>query len=183
MNQLRHSMVLFLYSRCILTLSGWVKRDQLDVTCFIISLFNAQHVSDVNTSILRSLRLMCYFMGCIALVRCVLVLRCGMAVMVWYPYAGWGTASTQHDVLPQHPVYKNELNCGCYNIILARKNIAPWWLSKKDRNMLEWFEVFLIVFMWNLCKCNCWLIIEVILRNARCNSKVYGELIFRMAVM
>ena len=24
--------------------------DQLDVTCFIISLFNSQHVSDVNTS-------------------------------------------------------------------------------------------------------------------------------------
>ena len=37
----------------------WIKRDQLDVTCFIISLFNAQHVSDVNTSILRSLRLIC----------------------------------------------------------------------------------------------------------------------------
>ena len=36
-----------------------IKRDQLDVTCFIISLFNAQHVSDVNTSILRSLRLIC----------------------------------------------------------------------------------------------------------------------------
>jgi len=36
-------------------LDSWVKRDQLDVTCFIISLFNAQHVSDVNTSILRSL--------------------------------------------------------------------------------------------------------------------------------
>jgi len=28
----------------------WIKRDQLDVTCFIISLFNAQHVSDVLTS-------------------------------------------------------------------------------------------------------------------------------------
>jgi len=27
-------------------------------------------------------------MGCIDLVRCVLVLRCGMAVVVWYPYAG-----------------------------------------------------------------------------------------------
>jgi len=37
----------------------WIKREQLDVTCFIISLFNAQHVSDVNTTILRSLRLMC----------------------------------------------------------------------------------------------------------------------------
>jgi len=34
-----------------------VKRDQLDVTCFIITLFSAQHVSDVNTSILKSLRL------------------------------------------------------------------------------------------------------------------------------
>ena len=30
-------------------LHSWVKRDQLDVTCFIISLFNAQHVSDVLT--------------------------------------------------------------------------------------------------------------------------------------
>ena len=29
-----------------------------------------------------------YFMGYIALVRCVLVLRCGLAVVVWYPYAG-----------------------------------------------------------------------------------------------
>jgi len=35
----------------------WVKRDQLDATCFIITLFRAQHVSDVSTSILRSLRL------------------------------------------------------------------------------------------------------------------------------
>jgi len=31
-------------------LDSWVKRDQLDVTCFVISLLNAQHVSDVNTS-------------------------------------------------------------------------------------------------------------------------------------
>ena len=29
-----------------------------------------------------------YFMGCIALVRCVLVLRCGLAGVVWYPYVG-----------------------------------------------------------------------------------------------
>ena len=28
-----------------------------------------------------------YFMCCIALVRCVLVLRCGSAGVVWYPYA------------------------------------------------------------------------------------------------
>ena len=41
-------------------LGSWIKRGQLDATWFIISLFNAQHVSDVNTSILRSLRLMCW---------------------------------------------------------------------------------------------------------------------------
>ena len=30
-----------------------------------------------------------YFMCCIALVRCVLVLRCGSAGVVWYPYVYW----------------------------------------------------------------------------------------------
>ena len=45
----------------------WTKRDQLDVTCFIISLFNAQHVSDVNTSILRSLRLICWIISWVVL--------------------------------------------------------------------------------------------------------------------
>ena len=112
-------------------LDSWVKRDQLDVTCFIISLYNAQHVSDVNTSILGSLRhmywviswvvllwfdvcwcyvvvwlwwcgirrqaealVLSYFVGYIDLVRCVLVLRCGLAVVVWYPYASWGTSTT-----------------------------------------------------------------------------------------
>jgi len=32
-----------------------------------------------------------YFMCYIALVRCVLVLRCGSAGVVWFPYAGWST--------------------------------------------------------------------------------------------
>ena len=35
----------------------WIKTDQLDVTRFIISLFTAHHVSNVSTSIFRSLRL------------------------------------------------------------------------------------------------------------------------------
>jgi hypothetical protein len=37
-----------------------------------------------------------YLMGCIALVRCVLVLRCGSAGVVWYPYAGWSTTENKH---------------------------------------------------------------------------------------
>jgi len=38
-------------------LSSWIKIHQLAVTCFIISLFTDQHVSNVSTSIFRSLRL------------------------------------------------------------------------------------------------------------------------------
>ena len=38
-------------------LDSRIKIDQLDVTCFISSLFNAQHVPNVSTSIFRSLRL------------------------------------------------------------------------------------------------------------------------------
>jgi len=48
-------------------LDSWVKKDQLYVTCFIISLFNAQHVSGVNTSILRSLRLICWVISWVVL--------------------------------------------------------------------------------------------------------------------
>jgi len=48
-------------------LDRWIKRDQLDVTCFIISLFNAQHVSNVSTSILRSLRFICWVISCVVL--------------------------------------------------------------------------------------------------------------------
>ena len=46
---------------------NWIKRDQLHVTCFFISLFSAQHVSDVNTSILRSMRLICWVIAWVLL--------------------------------------------------------------------------------------------------------------------
>ena len=48
-------------------LHSWIKRDQLDATCFIISLFTAQHVSDVNTSILRSLQLILWVISWVVL--------------------------------------------------------------------------------------------------------------------
>ena len=38
-------------------LNSWLKIDHLDVTCFIISPFTAQHVSNVSTFIFRSLRI------------------------------------------------------------------------------------------------------------------------------
>ena len=61
---------------------SWIKIDQLDVTCFIISLFTAQYVSNVSTSIFRSLRL---------IVELFHVLHCSgsicVDVTVWF---GWG---------------------------------------------------------------------------------------------
>ena len=75
-------------------LDSWIKRDQLDVTCFfyfIISCSTCFGCSYIHPQELATY-LLSYFMGCIALVRCVLVLRCGSAGVVRYPDAGWSTA-------------------------------------------------------------------------------------------
>ena len=59
-----------------------IKIDQLDVTSFIISVFTAQHVSSVSTSIFRNLRI---------IVDLFHVFYCSgsmcVGVMVWF---GWG---------------------------------------------------------------------------------------------
>ena len=86
-------------------LDSWVKRDQLDVTCFIISLFNVQHVSDVNTSILSSLRLICWIISWVVLLWFD-VCWCYVVVWLWWcgirmqaealvPYWDWGFESHQ----------------------------------------------------------------------------------------
>ena len=63
-------------------LDSWTEIDKFDVICFIISLFTAQHVSNVSTSIFRSLRLIVDLFN---------VLYCSgsmcVGVMVWF---GWG---------------------------------------------------------------------------------------------
>ena len=64
---------------------SWIKRDQLDATCFIVSLFNAQHVSDVNTSILRSLRLICWVISWVVLLWFDV---CWCYVVVWLWWCG-----------------------------------------------------------------------------------------------
>ena len=70
-------------SKCIF--SSWIKWGQLDVTCFIISLFNAQHVSDVNTSILRRLRLICWVVSWVVLLWFDV---CWCYVVVWLGWCG-----------------------------------------------------------------------------------------------
>jgi len=80
------NIYLFFYVYCTVNhLHSWIKRDQLDVTCFFISLFNAQHVSDVNTSILRSLRLICWVISWDVLLWCD---ACWCYVLVWLWWCG-----------------------------------------------------------------------------------------------
>jgi len=82
------------------SISGtWIKRDQLDVTCFIISLFNVRLVSDVNTSILRSLRLICWVISCVVLLWFDM---CWCYVVVWL---GWCGIRMQAEALVPQPTY------------------------------------------------------------------------------
>ena len=71
--------------RTVHHLDSWIKIDQLDVTCFIFSLFNAQHVSNVSTSILRSLRLICWVISCVVLLWYNL---CWCYGVVWLGWCG-----------------------------------------------------------------------------------------------
>ena len=64
------------------TTDSWRIKDQLDVTCYLIPFLCAQHVSDINISIIRSLRLFCWITTLVVLflVRCVLE--------PWYGWVG-----------------------------------------------------------------------------------------------
>ena len=86
-------------------------------------------------------------------------------------------------MLPQHLVYKNELNRE-YVITLARNDENHWWWSEKIETCRSGFKCFKVFFLkWKLCRCICWLIVEVILRNARCNDEIHkSRLILSLAV-
>jgi len=85
-------------------------------------------------------------MCCIVLVRCVLVLRCGLAVVVWYPYAGWGTSAsachtdttpTSHTETPAHIETRTH---GQYGDKIEKSQAPDEWYINV-RNMLSIEEV------------------------------------------
>ena len=90
-------------------LDSWVKGDQLDATCFI-SLLNAQHVSDVNTSILRSLRLMCWVITWVALIWFD-VCWCYVVVSLW-----WCGIRMQAEALEPQPQLSSTSASACIRI-------------------------------------------------------------------
>ena len=62
-------------------------------------------------------------------------------------------------MLPQHLVYKNELNRE-YVINIARKDETPWWRCEKIETCRSGF-MCLKCFKWKLCRYICWLVVEL----------------------
>ena len=114
---------------------SWIKRDQLDVTCFLISLLTAQHVSDVNTSILRSLRRICCVISCVVLL-CYDVVCSGM---MWYPDVGFSLHPDTTPPQPNHKVTPTHIEPEQYNPWnnSTNKSQAPEDECINIRNMLS----------------------------------------------
>ena len=109
---------------------SWIKTDQLDVTWFIISLFNARHVSNINTSIFRSLRIIVDLFH-------VMVLRCGSAGVVWYPYARFS-------------LHKDTTTCWAVNSKIINKwhKVCLFYSTIKMMHGPINFSVLLYIHLW-----------------------------------
>ena len=121
----------------------WIKRDQLDVNCFIISLFNAQHVSVINTSILRSLRLICWVISWVVLLWFD-VCWCYVVVWLW-----WCGIRMQADVLVLIISLFNAQHVSVINTSILRSvRLICWVISWV---VLLGFDVcccYVVVWMW-----------------------------------
>jgi len=134
-----HNKVMFIYIYIYIYI--WIKRDQLDVTCFIISLFNAQQVSDVNTSILRSLQVMCWVILWVVLIWFD-VCWCYVVVWLWWCGIRMHTDTTppqpNHNVIPTNnePEQCNPWNNSTNKLQAPEDGCINIWnmLSIKQRN-------------------------------------------------
>ena len=70
-----------------------------------------------------------YFMCCIALVRCVLVLLFGSAGVVWYPYAGWCPKHVETEVDNEHLIVTS-----CWFFLSLSSHFAHDARSQEPKN-------------------------------------------------
>jgi len=77
-------------------------------------------------------------MGCIDLVRCMLVLLCIVTMVVWYPYAGWSPHPDTTPPQPNHNVTPTHIEPDQYNSWnnSTNKSQAPEDVRINIRNML-----------------------------------------------
>ena len=124
-------------------LDSWIKIDQLDVTRFIISLFTAQHVSNVSTSIFRNLRL---------IVDLFHVLYCAgsmcVGITVWF---GWGGMVSLCWLKRYRKFLKTDVltfeTCWAVNSEIIKQVTSSWsifiqlndiiWVLNLSKNLIE----------------------------------------------
>ena len=116
-------------------LDSWIKRDHLDVTCIIISFFNAQHVSDVNTYILRNLRLICWVISWVVLFWFDV---CWCYVVVWL---GWCCIRMQAEALLMDIAWSWFLIYICY----APPHSRSAWIMSSDLAVVNIFFSYVII--------------------------------------
>jgi hypothetical protein len=120
-----------------------------------ISLFNAQHVSDVKTSILRSLRLICWVISWVVLLLCD---ACWCYIVVWLGWCG-----TQMQAVA----------CRCFVCIVV---CLLWWCISCESCATESFDNI----MWVSQGCTYFPEIKESLKNPSCQpwvtySKFHNE--------
>ena len=123
--------------------NSWII-EQLDITCYFISVLRAQHLSDINISIIRSLRLCCWITISVVLflVRCMLEIWCGWFWMVSVLQAeasayNTGTTQTQpHQIsnIQRTKNKKTDMVIQQHSRKLLMMDILiseTWWVHKK----------------------------------------------------
>jgi len=131
-------------------LDSWIKIDQLDVTRFIISPFTAQHVwMLVHPSSWACDLLWIYFMSCISLVRCVLVLLCGsagwcgilMQAEALEKYNTWNKSTVGRELLKMDVLTFE--TCWAVNGELVKRVTSSWSIFIQIKNMhVEFTSVY-----------------------------------------
>jgi len=127
-------------------LDSWIKIDELDVTWYIISLFNAQHVSNVITSILRSLRLICWVISWVVLLWFDVGWCNGVVWLEWCGILMQAEASTTYH--QPVPLSRNQGTLTSWN---------PLGLSRPVMGLLYlliFYAPFIMMQLCNINQCN-----------------------------
>ena len=129
----------------------WIKIDQLDVTCFIISLFNNQHVSNVSTSILRSLRLICW------VISWVLLLWFDVCWCYGVVRLGWSGILMQAEALPEQ---YNTWNKSTISLKLLKMDVLTFetcWAANSEiiKQVISSWSIFIQYIHIYVCVCVC----------------------------
>ena len=150
-----YCIYIYIYSR--------IKRDQLDNTCFIISLFNAQHISDVNTSILRSLWLICWVISWVVLLWFDM---CWCYVVVWLWWCGI--------CMQAEALMVSDVTCFIISLFNAQHASDVNTSILRNLRLICWVISWVVLLWFDVCWC------YVVVWLEWCGIRMQAEALLRM---